>query len=335
MKEQDLFDTAQRSPEVRTLMNGKPVVTVEAKTVLNLQSGFKEKLLCDGPTFTAGSSCAYSCSFCYVPAQMGQWANTAGISGKLEEIVVRRKNAAEILCQQLGGTADKYKAEGDNRVAFCSPLVDPAANMELLTETEEMCRVMLRKTNWQIRILSKSHLLPVLARRLAEYRGRMIYGVSTGTLNDDLAASFERGCPLVSRRIKSLHILQDEGFRTYGMICPSLPQGSRKDYMLFSREMMAAIRADKCEHVWAEVINLRGESFIRTIASLADFPVERQRLQAVADQADGWENYAQDTFSAHMKFAPNGKLRFLQYPRPQTLEWWKNAVEHGAVLLGL
>jgi hypothetical protein len=51
----------------RTTMNGKPVYSVPAKAVINLDSGFKHKLLCDGPTFSTGSACAYSCAFCYVP----------------------------------------------------------------------------------------------------------------------------------------------------------------------------------------------------------------------------------------------------------------------------
>lgn len=43
----------------RNTMNGKPVFTVPAKTVINFDSRFDKKLLCDGITFTAGSACAY------------------------------------------------------------------------------------------------------------------------------------------------------------------------------------------------------------------------------------------------------------------------------------
>src|SRR5206468_4826428 len=41
------------------------------------------------------------------------------------------------------------------------------------------------------------------------------------------------------------------------MICPSLPQ---TNYHAFAREMSDTIRAEKCEHVWAEIINVRGDS---------------------------------------------------------------------------
>ena len=93
----------------------------------------------------------------------------------------------------------------------------------------------------------------------------MIYGVSTGTLDDNLARSFEQGTPLPSKRVASLHWLQNNGYRTFGMICPSLPQ---HEYDGFAREIRDAICAEKCEHVWAEVINVRGDSMTRTIAAL-------------------------------------------------------------------
>ena len=40
-------------------MNGKPVLEVDAKSVVNFASNFSHKLLCDGLTFSTGSACAY------------------------------------------------------------------------------------------------------------------------------------------------------------------------------------------------------------------------------------------------------------------------------------
>jgi hypothetical protein len=69
----------------------------------------------------------------------------------------------------------------------------------------------------------------------------------------------------VSRRIEALHWLQDNGFRTFGMICPSLPQS---DYLAFASEAAHKLRVDRCEEVWAEVVNVRGESLHATITAL-------------------------------------------------------------------
>ena len=124
---------------------------------------------------------------------------------------------------------------------YASPLVDVAANMDLVRETIEACKLILENTNWQIRLLSKSNLLPKIAQAIAELdpipkwsddfskfgfppgkivtaKERMIFGVSTGTFNDGLAKVFEQGCPLPSKRLESLYWLQDHGFRTFGMI---------------------------------------------------------------------------------------------------------------------
>lgn len=54
----------------------------------------------------------------------------------------------------------------DRRVIYASPLVDVAGNLELVRETVEICRVILELTNWQIRLLSKSNLLPKIAEGL-------------------------------------------------------------------------------------------------------------------------------------------------------------------------
>jgi hypothetical protein len=67
---------------------------------------------------------------------------------------------------------------------------------------------------------AKSNLLTLIAKALQEYKNRIIYGFSTGTPDDQLAAAFEQGTAKVSKRIAALHQLQDEGYRTYGMICP-------------------------------------------------------------------------------------------------------------------
>lgn len=42
----------------RTTMNAKPVIEIAARTIINFKSAFKEKLLCDGPTFSTGTACA-------------------------------------------------------------------------------------------------------------------------------------------------------------------------------------------------------------------------------------------------------------------------------------
>jgi DNA repair photolyase len=330
-------------------MNGKPVLYRNAKTVLKLNAGaFQEKLLCDGLILNQGDACAFSCSFCYVETMMMYLApkvlqaheEKAGESRKFSDVVIRRRKSAEVLLAQLltrNGTR-RFSNDQDQRVVFSSSTVDVAANMELLRETAELCNLILEHTHWQIRLLSKSHLLHKLVAdgMIPErYHHRLIFGFSTGTVDDRVARAIEKGTALVSKRIESLHWLQDNGFRTFGMICPSLPQ---EDYRRFSEEACAAIRVDKCEHVWAEPINVRGESLVKTLAALkaAGLDAEAGRLAAVSGpgHATAWEEYAKKTFLAHARHIPAEKLRFLQYVDENTAGWWAGQRKHGAVLLG-
>lgn len=339
-------------------MNMKPVFTVPTKTVINFKSHFDKKLLCDGLTFTAGSGCVYRCAFCYVESmqkKQEKWFKDKGViyppEGHLG-VVIRTKDAVNILRAQLLSKPEEFRQR--KLVIYSSPKVDVAGNMELVYETVEICKVILTVTNWHIRLLSKSNLLPKVAELLSNAtidiastaaptivtrchlgrnaRERIIYGVSTGTLDDKLAAAFEEGTPKVSKRIESLHWLQDHGYRTFGMICPSLPVSNYDQFALQQRD---ALRDDLCEHVWAEVINLRGDSFTRTVKCLADagFTWEANALEVVSHDKAAWEDYARNTFNAHAKLYPPGKLRFLQYVTKDTRDWWNSRVAEGAVLL--
>lgn len=322
-------------------MNKKPVIMAPMGNVLNLDSGFKDKLLCDGPTFSLGLICVISCSFCYVGAQLARHpivikAKEDGFAP--EDIVVRRTKAIQSLHDALLTPKGKrrFSDPNDRRVIYSSPLVDVAANTELARETIEACLLILEHTNWEIRLLSKSALLPMIAAAIPiEHKARMIFGVSTGTLDDKLAAAFEQGAALVSRRIASIRLLQDDGWRTFGMVCPSLPRKGH-DYTEFARAMADALSIERMEHVWAEAINVRGESMVRTREALkaAGFPEEAAMVETVSADKGEWETYARKTFEAHVAAVAKGKLRFLQYVTPESIGWWSGRVSDGAVLLG-
>lgn len=348
-------------------MSRKPVLYQPSRTVLTYPSeAFQEKLLCDGLTMNLGNACVYSCSFCYVESQMRKLTHQVirGHNEKHQEnrshedLVIRRlghkgEKSVQILANQLAGDVKGWlsrKAVQDLKemdlVLYSSTLVDVAANMELLKETAEACQLILDHTRWQIRLLTKSNLMHKLVKdgliedktrpghRLSHHQ-RLIMGFSTGTLNDSIAAAFEKGTARVSKRIESLHWLQDHGYRTFGMICPSLPQ---EDYEAFSRSMVQALRPEKMEHVWAEVINVRGESFTRTRDALKEtgFEKEARMLEAVSEgpaKKENWEAYARKTFEAHQRQFGQ-KLRFLQYVEPRYADYWKAQKEQGAVLIG-
>ena len=324
-------------------MGGKPVYEIDSNTVLDFKSAFGHKLMCDFLTFSLGSVCVFSCSFCYVISMiLKQTAiqtvkRSAALMGKrLEEVVIRKRRALKVLRRQL--TVDKpwWVNLRQKKVVYTSPLVDAAANMVLVKETAVACQMIFELTNWDVRVLSKSSLLPELAKLIPEkFKDRMIYGVSTGTFGDELCAAFEKGTHPVSKRIKSLHWLQDNGYRTFAMLCPLLPQA---DYDQYVSHALEEVRVDRCEHVWAEVINLRGDAFTATCEALEDggFHAEAERLGTVCGENSkpAWEQYARSAFEAVARRVPPEKLRFLQYADPAKTSYWVAQEPRGAILLG-
>jgi DNA repair photolyase len=192
--------------EVRAVMGGKRVFDVDLKTVMNFKSDFRHKALCDGYIFSLGSACAIACTFCYSPSIVRKHpkirrllASLASRGLTLQDIVIRRRNALDILLEELTSRLPASVDLNAEAVVFTSPLVDPAPNMELALETAEACGIIWELTGWTVRLLSKSSLVKDLAQRIPDkFRDRVIIGVSTGTLDDRLAESFEEGAPLVS-----------------------------------------------------------------------------------------------------------------------------------------
>ncbi len=327
----------------RSLMNGKPVFEIKVKTIINFHTAFIEKLLCTIGTFSLGTACAFSCSYCYVEAVVRKHPAVVRLMEKLamrdlkfHDIVIARANALDILREQLTVNKPRSIDLQHPGVIYSSPLVDPAGNLTQAKQTAEACLIILELTAWDVRLLSKSSLLPEVAKRIPErFKHRVIYGVSTGTRDDALARAIEGGTALVSKRLQSLVWLQDNGHRTFGMLCPSLPQ---TDYNAFALQMAQAIRIERCEQVWAEVLNVRGESMTRTMAALngGKFDEDARRLGAVCGPGKGsaWEQYARETFAAYTSVIPPEKLRFLQYVKPITAAWWAERQNQGAILLG-
>lgn len=338
----------------RGMMNGKPVLYRQnTGTVISDPSPeFGEKLLCDSLVFNLGDACAFSCTYCYVKAvawrftkhvldahnEEAREADGCHRNRDFHEVVIRRGGAMDVLKAKLlrrDGTP-RYPDPHDKRVIFSSTLVDVAANMDLLRETAAACRLILEHTAWHIRLLSKSSLLAQIVGMIPKcYKERLILGFSTGTVDERTCRAIEPGTANIKSRIKALHWLQDEGFRTYGMICPSLPQ---EDYDAFSSEVCDRIRVDRCEHVWAEPINIRREAMPRTLQGLRAEGLlrEAELLESVHGPGTkgAWEDYARSTYLAHAANIPADKLRFLQYVTAGSAQWWAPMQSKGAVLLG-
>jgi DNA repair photolyase len=181
----------------RTWRNGKPVFLVPTRSVISEGSEFQQKKLCDGRTFTLGLTCGFSCLFCYVKSVLCRHSGIARILKEtglsFQDVVVEKEDPLPVLKRELVTSNDqqRFADPADQGVIFSSPMIDIAANRQMALRTVEASRLILDHTSWTIRFLSKSAGLKTVAEGLSDYRGRVIYGLSTGTLDDKVAAAFE------------------------------------------------------------------------------------------------------------------------------------------------
>ncbi len=332
-------DEMQLDIRYNGMVGGKPQYEIVVLIIVNFASKFAHKLLCDGWTYSLGSACHFRCTFCYVESIVRKHSQVKVLMAKLreqglefEDVCIVRHDAIAIMREQL---LKRRAADMDTAgVVFTSPLVDCAATKAFALQTAEADRLILELTAKDIRHLSKGVNYRAIVEAVpAKHHGRLIFGYSTGSLDDRTAAAIEVTTASPSRRLAELHWLQDKGFRTYGMACPILP---RREYRIYAEEMVRALRVERLEHLWVEPLNLRPKALPRTRDALLvkGFREEAVLLEQVMGNAQSWEQYSRELFEAFAAVVPPEKLRFLQYVKPKTRDWWMARQAKGAVLLG-
>lgn len=184
-------------------LGGKVCLTIPSMTILNIGSGFNEKDMTTRGSITGGTACPYSCVYCSTPTMMGRSHHTRilrllGI--KHADAVIRRLDPVNTLRAQLTHKDGSPRFKDDHGVVIISPIVDPLPNIEIFEESLELILLVMELTGWDVRVLTKSWLVRKLAERIpAKYRRRLIYGVSLGIIDDNIAKVVERGAspPLV------------------------------------------------------------------------------------------------------------------------------------------
>jgi DNA repair photolyase len=325
-------------PLDRIFKGGKEWFTIPSATIHFAGSGFNEKDLTTRGSITGGTACVYCCAYCSTPTMMGRSPHTRilrllGI--KHADAVIRRFDPVKTLRMQLTHRNGTPRFKDDRGVVIISPIVDPLPNIELMEETFELIMLVLQLTGWDVRVLTKSLLIRKLAERIPEeYRLRIIYGLSIGILDDGVASLVERLTPPPSQRIKAYRELQQQGLRTYSMHCPILPQA---DYRAYAERLAASMNWQADELIWAEALNLRGDSIKNTITALAagGFRAEADLLAGVSGSRVLWETqYNRPLFEALVSVCPPGKLRYLVYPAAEFRDFWLGCRGGGAVVLG-
>jgi len=291
----------------------------EGETGIAESKAFQRKQLSDFAC-NIGNICEFGCAFCYVPAVTTKQKYVQEVLQKgynWEDISLYRTKANLLECVEQD--LRKFKrGDGDNRVVFFCTTCDPCATEEHAEMTIEAIRLIMEASDLQVRVLSKSRLILKIATELDPYRDRIIYGLSIGTMRPEVSACIEEHATPVSERIETLQLLRGASFRTFGMLCPILP--SEMDHL---DPLVDLIHPQECEQIWAEAINLRGKSLIKTRDKLRECGLEKDAdvLETVIGDRSHWREYSKALFLALRKSLERSgctdKLRFLQYVKQE------------------
>lgn len=123
--------------------------------------------------------------------------------------------------------------------------------------TERTLDKVLRRTGFRIRVLTKSAIVGTdkWIKFFDRWSGRFVVGLSIGTLDDAWARCVEVGTSSPTARRRAHRRLQDEGVPTFGMLCPVFPDALDNGGV---ERLVEAIRPERCETVWSEPYNDRG-----------------------------------------------------------------------------
>lgn len=288
---------------------------------------FSKKGLADW-SFNIGVACKFRCTYCYVPSLTASRCKTKHARDRLKEKGISDvRNAFSIyrgeenIKQYLELSFQKYKNKfKEGQVLFLCTLTDPLPDEKYLKITEYIIKETLRSTPLTVRLLTKSALVIDLAKALEDYKERVIYGISTGTTRKDISRILEERAAPIEERVKAIHWLQDNNYRTFGMICPVGVYESDEESV---KKLLDNVRPEHkcCEAVWVEPINARAGNFKAIVSKFTEngLNTEVELMEQTREDKDrsAWFEYSKSLFNNFkaemMRRGVLDKLNFLQY----------------------
>jgi len=312
-------------------MNNKKQFQYYGKVGIGRTEAFEKKGL-GKYSVNIGNICEFGCSYCYVTSitqKQNVIKRIVAQGHKIEDISCYREPENVLHC--VSKDVDYISPKDDGYVFFCTTC-DPCATREHTETTIKAIRLIMERSRLQVRVLSKSVNIIHIAQELACYKDRITYSLSTGTASPDVSKAIEERASNITERIQALHWLQDNGFRTYAMICPILPSEVHN-----VNQLLDQVRSEHCEGVWIEAVNVRGKSLVNTYKKLMDAGLKEHasELKRVRGNKTAWIEYTKRLFLGFQsELNRRGlfpRMRFLQYVSKGDREFFEG--QPGAICL--
>jgi len=308
-------------------LDNKFVEVPSLKLPIQPSPGFQKKELAN-LKLDAVALCGYGCVYCssnwgyFLRVHREEFANAAEVQlgrriypDQDPSLMIRYPD----LLARLDAQLDSHKsAWGEGQTLVFSMLTDgfsPALVRD--GTTERVLSLLLKKTRFRIRVLTKNAIVGSLGWLdfFRRNRERFVVGLSIGTLNERWAARMEIGTPSPRERIGALRALQDDGISTFGMLCPVFPHALWSGEV---EELLDLIRPDLTELVWAEPYNDR-VNWRAVREAIPPGTPEHAWFTDVFEHRDrtAWSRYATELYTrllAHAEgYGWTSKLRYLLY----------------------
>ncbi len=279
--------------------------------------------------------CGFGCSYCssnagnYLRMNQERFADLteAQLGGRLypatsPALAMLWPDVLEKLDAQVKQRARSHRGAGrwgDGETLVFSMLTDGFSPVLVGNGTTEAAlRLVLEHTGFRIRVLTKNAVVGSdrWARFFLDHPGRFVVQLSCGTLDDDWATKIEIGTSIPKSRIAATRALQDAGVPVAAMLCPIFPDVMRDDGV---ERLVEAIRPERCEIIWAEPFNDRGNwERVRAGYGVGTYGWEwMTRVYADRDGRPVWSKYATFLYdrlrTALGKVGAVSKLRYLLY----------------------
>jgi DNA repair photolyase len=235
--------------------------------------------------------------------------------GDSPELTMHFPNVVEQLAREL---ADKPKSYGAGKTLVFSMLTDGLSPSLVKDGTSRaVLELLLEHTSFRIRVLTKNAIVGNAdwLSFLRAHRDRFVAGLSIGTLDDEWAEKIEIGTSRPTARLRALRQLQDGGVATFGMLCPLFPDVLADGTL---EKLVAAVRPELCERVWAEPFNDRANwKLVRGGYQPGSAGYDWFTKAFGSVDHGGWSAYARDLYQRLRAQAETGgwldRLRYLLY----------------------
>lgn len=287
------------------------------KVGINRSREFEKKELATHSA-NVGLRCDNGCSYCSTPSLVRTHLafSSLGVSAFQKDICVIDDKSDERI------RIDIHNLKSNDTVMLCTT-TDAWSPESRRLNLGRKCLEVLLKSHAQIRILSKNTEVKEDFDLIKPHAHRVMMGISlTGPPSKGGLLKYIEPCASpVSERISTLNDAHQQGFRTYGMLCPLMP-GIGDDENSIS-ELFEIVLFCGAEKIWIEPLNNRGRGIINTINILRGIgEYDMVEKFTMIRNSEGWSNYAFNLIRTAQKIAHKfgviEKVRILLYPKRLT-----------------